>query len=90
VPTHSTQKVLAERFINFVLQPAISALVTNETKTATANELSLPFIDPALRNNTVVFPSPTMLRNAELEMPLDPQTQAIYNEIYNIFIEGKP
>ena len=90
VPTRSTQKVLAERFINFVLQPAISALVTNETKTATANELSLPLIDPVLRNNTAVFPSPTILRNAELEMPLDPQTQVIYYEIYNIFIDAKP
>ncbi len=90
VPTHSTQKALAERFINFVLQPAMSALVTNETKTATANELSLPWVDPVLRNNPIVFPSSTILRNAELEMPLDPRTLALHNEIYNIFIEKRP
>lgn len=90
IPTTSSNKALAERFIDFVLRPEMSALVTNELAVATGNEVAYPLIDPALRNNPAIFPSGDALQNAEIELLLDPTTQAIHNDIYAVFISAKP
>ncbi|MGQ9480951.1 extracellular solute-binding protein [Chloroflexus sp.] len=79
IPVISSNKVLAECFIDFVLQPEMSALVTNELAVATGNETAYPLIDPALSNNPAVFPSGNALQNAERELLFDPTTQAIHN-----------
>lgn len=90
IPVASSNKALAERFIDFVLRPDMSALVTNELAVATGNEVASPLIDPELRNNPAIFPSGDALQNAEIELSLDPTTQAIHNEIYAAFMSAKP
>ncbi|WP_298482705.1 spermidine/putrescine ABC transporter substrate-binding protein [uncultured Chloroflexus sp.] len=90
IPAVSMQQALAEQFIDFFLRPDISALVTNELATATANEASWPLVKPEFRDSEIIFPSLTTLQRAELELPLDPETQAKYDEIWNAFFVAKP
>ncbi len=84
------QQALAEQFIDFFLRPDISALVTNELATATANEASWPLVKSEFRDSEIIFPSLATLQRAELELPLDPETQARYDEIWNAFFVAKP
>ncbi|MCS6887489.1 MAG: spermidine/putrescine ABC transporter substrate-binding protein [Chloroflexus sp.] len=90
IPAASPNQVLAERFIDFVLRPDMSALVTNQLAMATANEASWPLVQPEFRNSEAIFPSLATLQRAELEMPLDPATKAIYDEIWNVFLPARP
>ncbi|OAN46253.1 ABC transporter substrate-binding protein [Chloroflexus islandicus] len=90
LPATSTRQALAEQFIDFFLRPEMSALVTNQLGVATANDAARPLIDTALRNNQAIFPELAVLQRAELEMPLDPVTQARYDEIWNVFRAAQP
>lgn len=90
IPAVSAQQALAEQFFDFFLRPDISALVTNELVIATANEVSWPLVKPEFRNSEVIFPSLATLQRAELELPLDPVTQATYDNIWNVFRAAQP
>lgn len=82
VPTSSTRQSLALQFIDFVLRPEMSALVTNESFVATANEYATPFIDPALRDHPWVFPSGTELMNAEYLEELPPDILSYRHQLW--------
>lgn len=90
IPAVSAQQALAEQFFDFFLRPDISALVTNELVIATANEVSWPLVKPAFRSSEVIFPSLATLQRDELELPLDPVTQATYDNIWNVFRAAQP
>ncbi len=90
IPASSSRKVLAERFIDFLLRPDISALATNLTGYPTANDAALDLIDPVLRADAKVFPSPEILMNAEVEAALDPTTLAIHEQIWQTFVRSRP
>ncbi|MEJ5345779.1 MAG: spermidine/putrescine ABC transporter substrate-binding protein [Chloroflexus sp.] len=82
VPDSSTRKSLAWQFIDFVLRPEMSALVTNEIFVATANEYAVQFIDPALRDHPWIFPSGTDLMNAEYLEELPPDILAYRHQLW--------
>jgi spermidine/putrescine transport system substrate-binding protein len=86
IPANSPRKQAAELFINFILRPEISAKIVNELYYASANEMSTPLIDPALRNNPVIFPSNDALKNAEMALPLSPEGKKLYDDIWQRFM----
>ena len=90
IPANSPRKQAAELFINFILRPEISAKIVNELYYASANEMSIPLIDPALRNNPVIFPSNDELKNAEMAMPLSPEGKKLYDDIWQRFMAAHP
>jgi spermidine/putrescine transport system substrate-binding protein len=85
IPAKSPRKQAAELFINFILRPEISAKIVNELYYASANEMVTPLIDPALRNNPVIFPSNDELKNAEMLLPLSPEGKKLYDDIWQRF-----
>jgi hypothetical protein len=48
--------------------------------------MSTPLIDPALRNNPVIFPSNDALKNAEMALPLSPEGKKLYDDIWQRFM----
>lgn len=82
VPDSSTRKSLAWQFIDFVLRPEMSALITNEIFVATANEYATQFIDPALRNHPWIFPSGTDMMNAEHLEELPPDILSYRHQLW--------
>jgi spermidine/putrescine-binding protein len=63
----------------------INAKIVNENLYATSNEAAHPFIEPDILNNPVIFPPNEDLANAELILPLTPQGQQLYDEIWERF-----
>ena len=85
IPTNSPSQYTAELFLNFLLRPEINAKITNENLYATTNEAAYPFIEPDILNNPVIFPPNEDLVHAELILPLTPDGQRLYDEIWERF-----
>ncbi|MBL8155412.1 MAG: spermidine/putrescine ABC transporter substrate-binding protein [Anaerolineae bacterium] len=86
IPANGPHKYTAELFLNFLLRPEISAQMINEHYYPMANEAAEPFIDPAIRDNPVIYPPDEVLRNAELIVPLSVDGQQRYLELWERFL----
>jgi putrescine transport system substrate-binding protein len=60
IPADSPNPVGAFRFINFVMRPEISAEVTRFIGFASGNSAAVPLLEPAVRNNVIVYPTPAV------------------------------
>ena len=90
IPANSPRKHTAEVFIDFLLRGDISAQIANANRFATPNEAALPFIDPALLKDPVVFPTNQDLQKAELMLPLSPAGEKLYDHIWAQFMAADP
>lgn len=88
IPANSPNQYTAELFLNFLLRANINAMVANENLYATPNEAALPYIEPEILNNPVIFPSSRELTNAELILPLSPAGQELYDKIWEQFVSS--
>ncbi|HKZ74800.1 MAG TPA: extracellular solute-binding protein [Steroidobacteraceae bacterium] len=57
IPTNAPHPHAAHRFIDFLLEPAVIAGVTNASKYANANRDADPFVDPAVRADPGIYPA---------------------------------
>lgn len=56
IPKLSQNKKIAEEFINFILEPDISAEISREFPYANPNKAAFPYIDQDILNDIAVFP----------------------------------
>jgi spermidine/putrescine transport system substrate-binding protein len=89
IPANSANQYAAELFINFILRPEISALITNENSYATGNEKANQYITANILKNPYIFPPIEVVRNAETILPLSPAGEALHAAIWKRFI-GEP
>ena len=85
IPANAPHKAAAEQFINFLLRPEISAQIINETYYWLPNDAALEFVNPEIRDNTAIFPPLEMLKSAEIMLPLSPEGEILYNQIWETF-----
>jgi len=90
IPASSPRKYTAEVFLNFLLQPEISAQIVNENYYATANEAAYPFINPEILNDPVIFPSSENIVNAEIFLPHGLKEMTAYAEMWERFVATGP
>lgn len=64
----------AHAYLDYVLEPAVIAEISNTIGQANGNAASLRFIDEELRNDPTIFPSQDVLRRLHLEKSWDHQT----------------
>lgn len=65
----------AYEFINFMLDAKNSAKAANKIMFPMANEAAFEFLEPALRNNPILFPSEEALQNVHIKRPYDMNAQ---------------
>ena len=63
VPKDAPHPQAAMQFINFILQPANMAAITNKVGYPNAQSASLPMVDADVKSNKNVFPTQAMLAN---------------------------
>lgn len=90
IPANSPRKQTAEVFINFLLRPDIAAQEVNEKKYAHPNDAALPLIQPEIRNDPVIFPSNQDLQNGHIILPLSPEGEKRYADLWARFTADKP
>jgi putrescine transport system substrate-binding protein len=63
-PVNAAHEDNSEIFINYYLRPEVSAQIANFVKVDTGNAKAVPLMDPAVRDNPVVFPPADVLAKA--------------------------
>lgn len=90
ISADSPNQYTAEVFVDFLLRPDIAGHIVNENHYAIANDAARPFIDPALLNNPILYPSRQAIRKAEWYLPLSPTGEKLYAEIWQRFLAAEP
>ncbi len=90
IPANSPRRHEAELFLNFILRPEISAQIINESYYPMANDAARPFILPELLNDPIIFPPNDSLADVEIILPLSPQGQALYDALWERFLDAMP
>lgn len=72
---------LAHKFINFILEPEVSAKISNTFQFATPNREAKRFIKPELLTNTVIYPGEDTLKR--LEFAKNPgRNSRLYDQVW--------
>ena len=78
IPTDAPHVASAYAFINYTMEPRVSANLSNYMRFASANESALPFITPEIREDTAIFPPQTVRSQLAVQLADSPeQTRAI-------------
>jgi len=70
IPAGAPHPGNAHRFINYLLEPKVIADITNETHYGNNNRAADPYVDPQIRNDPAIYPTP------EIEARLYEQREA--------------
>jgi putrescine transport system substrate-binding protein len=88
IPADSPNPAAAFAFINFVMRPEISASVTRFIGFATANAAAVPFLEPAVRGNTLIYPPPAIRDRFELQRVYTPEETRAFTRAWLLFKSG--
>lgn len=88
IPQSCADRDAAELFLNFLMRPEIAAEIVNFNHYATPNTAAWSLISPEIRQNPLIFPDNTLLEQAEVILPLSSQGQALYQELWQQYIDS--
>lgn len=81
IPAKAPHRDLAEKFINFILEPKIGAQLSNFNQYATPNKASLEFINADDMKNPAIYPTPEMMQKLEFLRDLG-ENSKLYDELW--------
>ena len=64
--------------VDFILRPEITGRLVNVNYYAGTSDGAVPFIDPEILNDRIVYPQTEELQNAEILLPLGPEGEPLY------------
>jgi spermidine/putrescine transport system substrate-binding protein len=74
-------RIVAEKFINFLLKPEIGAQLADYNQYATPNKAALQFVRSENLNNPMIYPTPDVMQRLEFLHDLGKQTR-LYDEVW--------
>jgi spermidine/putrescine transport system substrate-binding protein len=81
IPAQAPHRDLAEKFINYILDPKVGARVAEVLGAATANRAAMELLSPGDRDNPSIYPPPEVLRRLEFANDLGEQNR-LYDELW--------
>lgn len=78
----SPRKEMAHSFLNYVLEPAVSARIADTMRTATANGAARPLLPAATQNNPTLYPPPEVMARAEWFATVTPEAQRMRDRLW--------
>ena len=88
IPADSPNPAAAFAFINFVMRPGISASVTRFIGFATANAAAVPLLEPAIRDNTLIYPPPAVRNRFKLQRVYTAEETRAFTRAWLLFKSG--
>lgn len=82
IPKDARNKKAAEQFINFILEPEISAEISSEFPYANPNKAAYPYMDQAILKDTAVYPPVEDVKNGEHLKDIG-QSVELFDEIWS-------
>ncbi|MCP1626294.1 polyamine ABC transporter substrate-binding protein [Pseudomonas nitroreducens] len=89
MPADAPNEAAGYAFMNFLLQPEVMASVTNAIKYANANKAADALVDPSLRADIKVYPSPQIIGTLYPLEAVPPSIDRVRTRIWNSVISGK-
>lgn len=80
VPKDAPDKDNALTFMDFYLEAEVSAKNANVIQYDTGNQAATPFLDPAVKDNPVIFPPADVLDRLSFTAALGPDAEKLYAE----------
>jgi putrescine transport system substrate-binding protein len=82
VPKDAPHSEAAMQWINYILQPKVSADITNQVFYPNANAVARPLIKPAILENAAIYPAPDRLKSLTLQAPLPAEILRLENRLW--------
>ncbi len=89
IPADSPNYAGALKFINFMMRPEISAEVTRFIGFASGNAAAIPYLDPSMRANYIVYPPAEVRARFETERVYTADELRIFNRVWQRFRTGQ-
>ncbi len=83
IPISSLNKAMAEKFINYILEPEIGAKLSNYIQYGTPNEASLPFIDEEILNDPAIYPPEAVRERLFFLVDVNLAATQLYDQAWN-------
>ncbi|MBI2685459.1 MAG: spermidine/putrescine ABC transporter substrate-binding protein [Acidobacteria bacterium] len=78
----SPRKEIAHDFLNYLLEPNVSARIAETMRTATANGAARPLLSAATQNNRTLYPPPEVMAQAEWFATVTPEAQRLRDRLW--------
>ena len=82
IPADAPNPDAALQFMNFIMDPQITADITNYVWYANANKASMPMVDPEIRDDPAIFPPPEVLANLFPTVLRDAKTDRLLTRLW--------
>jgi spermidine/putrescine transport system substrate-binding protein len=87
IPVKAPNPAAAHKFINFILDGTVGGRLSNFTKYATPNSAALPFVDPALRRDSALYPDSTVMHRLQYLHDVG-ASRRVYDELWSRLRSG--
>lgn len=88
IPANNHSQYTAEVFINYLLRPEVSAAYGEFLANASTNDAAREFVDESFLSNPAVYPGNEILIGSEIVLPLSPEGEALYIELWQQFLDA--
>ncbi|MCB9992193.1 MAG: polyamine ABC transporter substrate-binding protein [Hyphomicrobiaceae bacterium] len=89
IPADAPNPEGAYKWMNFIMQPEITADITNYVWYANANTASMPLVDPEVSGDPAIFPPPDVLAKLFPQVTYDPQTDRFMTRAWTAIKTGQ-
>jgi len=89
IPADAPHPDEAHAFINFIMDPQITADITNYVWYASANKAAIPLIDPEITSDPGIFPPPDVLDKLFADKPQPPSADRMVNRLWTSVKTGR-
>ncbi|HEY8596753.1 MAG TPA: polyamine ABC transporter substrate-binding protein [Devosiaceae bacterium] len=89
IPADAPHPDAALAWINFIMDPQITADITNYVYYANANKASMPMVDPEIKDDPAIFPPPEVLAKLFPQVTYGLQTDRLINRAWTTIKTGQ-
>ncbi len=82
IPADAPNPDAAHQWINFIMDPQITADITNYVSYANANAASMPMVDDAIKNDPSIFPPPEVMAKLFPTVVYDARTDRVMTRLW--------
>lgn len=89
IPADAPNPEAALAWINFIMEPQITADITNYVWYANANAASLPLVDESIKSDPAIFPTPDVIAKLFPTENYEPRTERTITKLWTRVKTGK-
>lgn len=89
IPADAPHPANAEKWLNYLMRPEVMAGITNAVKYPNGNQASLPFVEPAIRNDPEIYPSAETRAKLHIIPAMTPDQARLATRLWTRFRTGQ-